>query len=155
MNVTYSYTRCRFGVATRDVTPPVGIYARSWGAATHEVAEGIHRPFAATAAVFAPIAGDESPLALVAGDLGCVPQLTGEPGRRLAPRCADRLTAQIGPATLEARAAVASAGVADGTGRCALAAHRALWAAEARRLAAGYTPSAPAGDTLVVASVTG
>ena len=52
--ITHSYTHCRFGVATRDVTPPVGIYARSWGAATHDVAEGVHRPFAATAAVFAP-----------------------------------------------------------------------------------------------------
>ncbi len=60
MNVTYSYTHCRFGVATRDVTPPVGIYARSWGAATHEVAEGVHRPFEATAAVFAPIDGDDA-----------------------------------------------------------------------------------------------
>jgi hypothetical protein len=70
MNVSYSHTHCRFGVATRDVTPPVGIYARSWGAATHEVAEGVHRPFAATAAVFAPMAGDEPTLALVAVDLG-------------------------------------------------------------------------------------
>jgi len=70
VNVTYSYTRCRLGVATRDVTPPVGIYARSWGAATHEVAEGVHRPFAAAAAVFAPITGDEPTLALVAVDLG-------------------------------------------------------------------------------------
>jgi Neutral/alkaline non-lysosomal ceramidase, N-terminal len=70
MDVTYSYTRCRFGVATRDVTPPVGIYARSWGAATHEIAHGVHRPFAATAAVLAPLAGDEPTLALVAVDLG-------------------------------------------------------------------------------------
>ena len=70
MNVNYTYTHCRFGVATRDVTPPVGIYARSWGAATHEVAEGVHRPFAATAAVFAPMDGDEPTLALVAVDLG-------------------------------------------------------------------------------------
>ena len=70
MQVTHSYTHCRFGVATRDVTPPVGIYARSWGAATHEVAEGVHRPFAATAAVFAPIDGDGPTLALVAVDLG-------------------------------------------------------------------------------------
>ena len=31
VNRTYSYTHCRFGVATRDVTPPVGIYARSLG----------------------------------------------------------------------------------------------------------------------------
>ena len=70
MQTTHSSTRCRFGVATRDVTPPVGIYARSWGAATHEVAEGVHRPFVATAAVFAPIGGDEPTLALVAVDLG-------------------------------------------------------------------------------------
>ena len=41
MNKTFSYTHCEFGVATRDVTPPVGIYARSWGAATHDVAEGV------------------------------------------------------------------------------------------------------------------
>jgi hypothetical protein len=70
MNKTFSYTHCRFGVSTRDVAPPVGIYARSWGAATHEVAEGVHRPFAATAAVFAPIDGDGPTLALVAVDLG-------------------------------------------------------------------------------------
>ncbi len=70
MNKTFSYTHCEFGVATRDVTPPVGIYARSWGAATHDVAEGVHRPFAATAAVFAPVDGDEPTLALVAVDLG-------------------------------------------------------------------------------------
>ncbi len=70
MQTTTSSTHCRFGVATRDVTPPVGIYARSWGAATHDAAEGVHRPFVATAGVFAPIAGDEPTLALVAVDLG-------------------------------------------------------------------------------------
>jgi hypothetical protein len=78
MDVTYSYTRCRFGVATRDVTPPVGIYSRSWGAASHETAEGVHRPFAATAAVFAPLAGDEPTLALVAVDLGWFQHLADE-----------------------------------------------------------------------------
>jgi hypothetical protein len=82
MDVTGSYTRCRFGVATRDVTPPVGIYARSWGAATHEVAEGVHRPFAATAAVFAPLQGDEPTLALVAVDLGWFQYLPDERGLR-------------------------------------------------------------------------
>jgi Neutral/alkaline non-lysosomal ceramidase, N-terminal len=70
VNVSYSYTHCRFGVGRRDVTPPVGIYSRSWGAATHDVAEGIHRPFTATAAVFAPIEGDGPSLALVALDIG-------------------------------------------------------------------------------------
>lgn len=70
MKTTYSSTRCRFGCATRDVTPPVGIYARTWGAATHDAAEGVHRPFAATAAVFAPFAGGGPTLALVAVDIG-------------------------------------------------------------------------------------
>ena len=79
--ITHSYTHCRFGVATRDVTPPVGIYARSWGAATHDTAEGVHRPFAATAAVFAPIHGAEPTLALVAVDLGWFQYLPDE--RRL------------------------------------------------------------------------
>jgi hypothetical protein len=39
------------GVARRDITPPIGIYARNWGAAEHEVAEGVHRPLTATALV--------------------------------------------------------------------------------------------------------
>ena len=67
---TFPMTRCRFGVARRDVTPPVGIYSRSWGAATHDVAEGVHRPLTATAAVFAPLEGDGPTLALVALDIG-------------------------------------------------------------------------------------
>jgi Neutral/alkaline non-lysosomal ceramidase, N-terminal len=67
---TFSTTHCAFGVARRDVTPPVGIYARSWGAATHDVAEGVHRPLNATAAVFAPLTGEGQMLALVALDIG-------------------------------------------------------------------------------------
>ena len=70
MHESYSYTHCAFGVARRDVTPPVGIYSRSWGAATHDVAEGVHRPLTATAAVFAPLDGDGPTLALVALDIG-------------------------------------------------------------------------------------
>ncbi len=43
---------CRLGVARCDITPPVGIYHRMWGAATHEKAAGVHRPLNATALVF-------------------------------------------------------------------------------------------------------
>lgn len=75
---TFSMTRCTFGVARRDVTPPVGIYARSWGAARHEVAEGVHRPLTATAAVFGPIAGNGPTLALVALDIGWFPYVPDE-----------------------------------------------------------------------------
>ena len=49
-----------------------------WGAATHDAAEGVHRPFAATAAVFAPLDGDEPTLALVAVDLGWFQHLPDE-----------------------------------------------------------------------------
>ncbi len=40
---------CRAALARRDITPPVGIYHRMWGAATHDRSTGIHRPLTATA----------------------------------------------------------------------------------------------------------
>jgi hypothetical protein len=49
---------CRGGVARRDITPPVGIYHRMWGAAVHERSTGVHRPLLATALAIEP---DESP----------------------------------------------------------------------------------------------
>src|SRR5262245_667777 len=49
-------SRCRMGVARCDITPPVGIYHRMWGAATHERAAGVHRPLTATAVAFQPFA---------------------------------------------------------------------------------------------------
>ncbi len=61
-------TRCRFGVARRDVTGRAGMYMRWWGAAKHDVADGIHRPTTATAAVIAPIEGEGPELVLVALD---------------------------------------------------------------------------------------
>jgi hypothetical protein len=192
LDATYSYTHCRFGVATRDVTPPVGIYARSWGAATHDAAEGVHRPFAATAAVFAPIGSDEPTLALVAVDLGWFQhlpderelratirrdtgledaallinmshthaganvnsQLTDKPGGELIQPYIEHLTAQLGAAILEARAALAPAWVTYGTGRCALATNRDLWDDAAQRFAVGFNPAVPADDTLLVGRVT-
>src|SRR5207244_13065430 len=62
---------CRLGIARCDVTPPVGIYHRMWGAATHERASGIHRPLTASALVFqaqGKPAGIESEQVLVAVD---------------------------------------------------------------------------------------
>jgi hypothetical protein len=43
-----SSARCLAAVARRDITPPVGIYHRMWGAATHDRATGVHRPLFAT-----------------------------------------------------------------------------------------------------------
>lgn len=57
------------GVAQEDITPPVGIYARNWGAATHEVAEGIHRPLMLTC-VTVQNASEAQPLVLIGADLG-------------------------------------------------------------------------------------
>src|SRR4051812_27677380 len=59
----------QIGVARADITPPVGIYARNWGAAKHDEACSIHRPLTLTAMTLAPLAGGPS-LVLVDCDLG-------------------------------------------------------------------------------------
>lgn len=57
------------GVARRDITPPVGIYARQWGAALHDVAEGIHRPLCVTVLSISDRI-ENPPLILIALDAG-------------------------------------------------------------------------------------
>ena len=57
------------GVARADITPPVGIFSRSWGAAKHDVAEGIHRPFTATV-LSLQARREDPPFLLAALDLG-------------------------------------------------------------------------------------
>src|SRR6186713_260424 len=44
----------RVGIARTEITPPIGIYARTWGAAKHDVAESIHRPLTLSALVVSP-----------------------------------------------------------------------------------------------------
>jgi len=58
-----------FGVARRDVTPPHGIYFRNWGAATRDVATGVHRPFYAVALTIRDGHGAD-PIVLVGVDGG-------------------------------------------------------------------------------------
>ena len=49
MNVVKTpQARCRAAIARCDITPPIGIYHRMWGAALHDRATGVHRPLAAT-----------------------------------------------------------------------------------------------------------
>ena len=67
VNVPQSF--CTIGVARRDITPPVGIYHRMWGAATHERSTGVHRPLELTAIVIQPDAKDKS------ADAGPTPQV--------------------------------------------------------------------------------
>lgn len=57
------------GVARRDITPPVGIFSRCWGAAKHECAEGVHRPLSLTAlALRQEGPGVAAPLVMVSVD---------------------------------------------------------------------------------------
>lgn len=49
-------SRCNFGLARCDITPPAGIYHRFWGAATHDRATGVHRPLTATVVILEPLA---------------------------------------------------------------------------------------------------
>ena len=56
-----------FGVSRREITPPVGIYSRNWGAARHDTATSVHRPLTLNAL---SIQSDSAPLILVDADLG-------------------------------------------------------------------------------------
>ena len=51
-------TRLQAGVSRGDITPPVGIYHRMWGAALHDRATGVHRPLLATLLWLQPLAED-------------------------------------------------------------------------------------------------
>lgn len=64
--------RCRSAIATRDVTPPVGIYNRNWGAAPRDTSTGNHGQLRVTALAFAALEeeGAEPPLVIVNVDLG-------------------------------------------------------------------------------------
>ena len=48
-------SQCEFGVASIDITPPVGMYHRMWGAAAHDRSTGIHRPLRAMVVVIRPL----------------------------------------------------------------------------------------------------
>jgi hypothetical protein len=59
-------TRCRVGIARCDITPPVGIYHRMWGAAKHERASGVHRALVAKVVWMVPENGDKSQAVVMA-----------------------------------------------------------------------------------------
>jgi len=64
------------GFARADMTPPVGITTRNWGAAEHDAAEGVHQPL--TLSVMALRSGPaDEPLILAAIDLGSGGRLGG------------------------------------------------------------------------------
>jgi hypothetical protein len=59
--VEFPQCRCLAGVARAEITPPVGIYHRMWGAAAHDRCTGVHRPLTATVLYLANLNGDASP----------------------------------------------------------------------------------------------
>jgi hypothetical protein len=81
-------SRCLFALASADITPPVGIYHRMWGAAAHDRSEGVHRPLTATALVFGSLTDEAERQALVAID-HCL----------LLPREIERLSARLAAAS--------------------------------------------------------
>lgn len=56
-------------MARKDITPPAGIFSRNWGAATHDVAEGVHLPLTLTCITF-QVAASPNPLVMISADLG-------------------------------------------------------------------------------------
>lgn len=62
--------RGRIGIARTVITPPVGIYSRTWGSARHDVAEGVHRPALASCLIFQTLDG-ECELVFVTMDSCC------------------------------------------------------------------------------------
>jgi hypothetical protein len=67
MNVVSTpQARCLAAAARADITPPVGIYHRMWGAATHDRSTGVHRPLTATLLWLEPAGGDLSQALVIA-----------------------------------------------------------------------------------------
>lgn len=69
MNFSHASFSGQIGFSQVDITPPPGIYARNWGAASHDIAEGIHRPLHARVLTLQS-AKDQNPLLLISLDLG-------------------------------------------------------------------------------------
>jgi hypothetical protein len=57
------------GISRKDISPPPQIYARNWGAALHDAADGIHRPLVLVCQTFQSAENDK-PLVLISADLG-------------------------------------------------------------------------------------
>lgn len=65
------------GVSRRDINPPLGIYARNWGASLTETATGFHLSLTLTCITFQSVSGS-APLVLIGADLGWWKQATDE-----------------------------------------------------------------------------
>lgn len=66
--LTQNEFRGRIGVARAEISPPAGMFARTWGSATHDIADGMHRPLYATCLSIAPARGG-APVLMLSLDL--------------------------------------------------------------------------------------
>lgn len=64
------------GISRRDITPPVGIYGRMWGASNHDKSEGTHKPLYVTAMSIQADPAD-SPAILMTVDAASLGDLDG------------------------------------------------------------------------------
>ena len=60
--------RGRVGIARTEINPPEGMFVRTWGCATHDIADGLHAPLYATCMAVASADGG-TPVYLVTVDL--------------------------------------------------------------------------------------
>jgi hypothetical protein len=84
------------GAANVDITPPVGMYHRMWGAAIHDRSTGVHRPLVATGLWLAPADGDAGEaMLLIALDHCILERAEADRVRAAAARGADIAAEQV------------------------------------------------------------
>ncbi|MEI6038691.1 MAG: neutral/alkaline non-lysosomal ceramidase N-terminal domain-containing protein [Actinomycetes bacterium] len=64
------------GISRREITPPIGIYGRMWGASSHDISEGTHKPLYVTALSLQSSPAD-MPALLVSVDAASIGDLSG------------------------------------------------------------------------------
>ncbi len=68
----FPQTHCLAAIGQSDITPPIGIFHRMWGAARHDRATGVHRPLLATLAWLEPLHGDTNAALVVVALDHCI-----------------------------------------------------------------------------------
>jgi len=79
LEVLPSEGRALLGISRREITPPVGIYGRMWGASNHDKSEGTHKALYVTALSIQK-SSEDVPAVLVAVDAASLGDLTGREG---------------------------------------------------------------------------
>ena len=82
--------RALIGIAREDITPPVGIYGRMWGASSHDRSEGAHKSLFVTALSIQQSAKDQ-PALLIAIDAASLGDLDGREAHWLRERICKEL----------------------------------------------------------------